>query len=100
MAILAIAAIYFLSERKARQNLDRTLAKWKESYSLTEEQVEKIRTLEKQYHGTSVFFNPSHTLQDETDHRIAISKQMSAEAAARFLSPNINNTHLHKNTKH
>jgi hypothetical protein len=67
--------------------LEMKLGRMRVEYSLTEAQLGEVREMEIAFHGRgNPFFRPSHTLEEQRAHEIAISKTMSPENAKRFLA--------------
>lgn len=93
VALVGMALIlHFGTGWKTRQSREEYLERLHVNYSLNETQLAAIRRIESEYHGPgSIFLRPSHAYKEETAHRIAISKQMPPDTAARFLSEQQNN---------
>ena len=72
---------------QAERSREAFLEKLQAEYSLTDSQLSAIREIEILYHGSgSLVTRPIHKLDEGIAHRTAISREMSSEAAGRFLS--------------
>ena len=64
-----MAVEYFFRTRNAARALEIQLGQWKQRYHLTEEQVNRLRRIEREYHGTgNLFRDASHTSAEERVH--------------------------------
>lgn len=71
---------------KHSQKIESTLARWRVTYHLDDDQVRKIRGMETQFHaGWNPFNHPAHTPAEIAGHHLAISRMMTSEDAALFL---------------
>lgn len=70
-----------------RKALDKQLAQWKPLYHLTDEQAERIRQIELDFHGNGNPFTSrvSGTPEEDEAHHLEISRVMKPKDAERFL---------------
>jgi len=75
------------SMRQQNLALTRTLQRWQTEYHLDVSQVESIRTIELDFHGSGSPFSssPTHTPEETRQHYVRISHVMKQEDATRFL---------------
>ena len=74
------------AKSKHSQKIESTLARWRVTYHLDDDQVRRIRSMETQFHaGWNPFNHPVHTPAETQEHHLAISRVMTSEDAAYFL---------------
>ena len=84
--LVLFGAVFFRSKSKHSQKIESTLARWRVTYHLDDDQVRKIRIMETQFHaGWNPFNHPVHTPAETEEHHLAISRVMASEDAANFL---------------
>lgn len=74
------------AKSKHSQKIESTLARWRVTYHLDDDQARKIRIMETQFHAGWIPFNhPVHTPAETDEHHRAISRAMTSEDAELFL---------------
>ncbi len=73
---------HFYWTGRAATALERRLEGWRARHHLTDEQVERVRRLEKEFHGSGNPFNPpAHTIEEERAHSEALREAMNLPSA-------------------
>lgn len=99
--VAAIFILNFLTGWGSQHKREQYLERLRVNYSLNERQLDAIRRIENEYHGSGgVLFRPSHTYEEDTAHRISISQQMPPDEAARFLTDQQNKTSSISHRRH
>lgn len=89
ICLLGILLFLLYVPFKARQALRERLESWRTEYHLSDEQIERIRQIEVEFHGSgSVFGRPIRSVEEARLHELAISGEMSPEQGSRFLDFN------------
>ena len=87
--LLAIPAfvLHFSSIHQQTTSISKTVTKWKTTYHITDEQAERIKQIELDFHGSGSPFSikPAHTRDEKHRHHEEISRLMSPEDGARFM---------------
>ncbi|MBV6498449.1 MAG: hypothetical protein CJBNEKGG_00671 [Prosthecobacter sp.] len=87
--LLAVPALvlHFSSIRQQRASISKTVEGWRSIYHLSDEQVESIKKIEIDFHGTgSPFsFRPVHKKEETHRHHQEIGGLMAPEDGARFI---------------
>ena len=87
--LLAIPALvlHFSSIRQQTASISKTVTKWKTTYHITDEQAERIKQIELDFHGNGSPFSikPSRTRDEKHRHHEEISRLMPPEDGARFM---------------
>jgi hypothetical protein len=88
MMIIALSLFIFEGRIAVTHQLNKRMVQWKATYHLSEEQVTRIRAIEESFHGSGYMYDINHGFSREELHRhhLEISKVMSTEDAAKFLS--------------
>lgn len=86
IAFIVAASVFHLATTfRHKLVLDQQMETWRVSYHLNNEQVERVRWEEEQFHGGgNPLLSPSHTLSDRTAHHREIASLMSAEDGISF----------------
>lgn len=68
-------------------SISRTVQKWKTTYHIDDEEIERIKQIELNYHGNGSPFSikPARTRDDKHRHHEEISRLMSPEDGAHFM---------------
>jgi len=87
--LLAIPALvlHFSSIHQRTTSISKTVVKWKTTYHINDEQAERIKQIELDFHGSGSPFSikPAHTRDEKHRHHEEISRLMSPEDGARFM---------------
>ena len=87
--LLAIPAfvLHFSSIHQQTTSISKTVTKWKTTYHITDEQAERIKQIELDFHGSGSPFSikPAHTRDEKHRHHEEISRLRSPEDGARFM---------------
>ncbi len=84
--LVLFGGAFFRAKSKHSQHIESTVARWRVTYHLDDDQVRQIRGLETQFHaGWNPFNHPVHTPAETYRHHLAISRVMAPEDAAYFL---------------
>ena len=87
--LLAIPAfvLHFSSIHQQTTSISKTVTKWKTTYHITDEQAERIKQIELDFHGNGSPFSikPSRTRDEKHRHHEEISRLMPPEDGARFM---------------
>lgn len=87
LGVAIIVFLHFQPEAHARHARQQYLRHLVDHYGIKEDQRKRIQEIEIRFHGSgSVFTRPSHGIGEEAEHRREISRQMTPEAASRFLT--------------
>ena len=71
---------------KTAQHLDDTIDRWRTDYHLSPEQAERVRAMERKFHGTgNPFTLPAHTPEEATVHHREVAAAMNPADGERFL---------------
>jgi hypothetical protein len=87
--LLAIPALvlHFSSIHQQTTSISKTVTKWKTTYHINDEQAERIKQIELDFHGNGSPFSikPARTRDEKDRHQVEISRLMSPEEGARFI---------------
>ncbi|MBL9184052.1 MAG: hypothetical protein JNN17_18055 [Verrucomicrobiaceae bacterium] len=87
--LLAVPAlvIHFSSLHQQHASVSKTVEGWKTVYHLDDEQAERIKQIELDFHGSGSPFSikPARTRDDKHRHHEEISRLMSPEDGAHFM---------------
>ena len=87
--LLAIPALvlHFSSIHQQTTSISKTVTKWKTTYHINDEQAERIKQIELDFHGNGSPFSikPARTREEKHRHHEEISRLMSPEDGARFM---------------
>ena len=87
--LLAVPALvlHFSSISQQTASIAKTVEGWKTTYHINDEQAERIKQIELDFHGNGSPFTikPSRTGEDKHRHHEEISRLMSPEDGARFM---------------
>lgn len=87
--LLAIPALvlHFSSIHQQTTSISKTVTKWKTTYHITDEQAERIKQIELDFHGNGSPFSikPARTRDEKHRHHEEISRMMSPENGAHFM---------------
>jgi hypothetical protein len=89
--IVAIFAIvlgcghYYATTQTAR-HLDQTINRWRTDFHLSPEQAERVRAIERKFHGSgNPFLTPAHTAEEVRVHHQEVAAAMNPADGERFL---------------
>lgn len=88
IGMFGLVAAFFHVFETVEQNArtERTLERWRRDYHLTDEQCQRIRKMERDFHGGGdPFVAPSRSTEETDTHHRAIAAMMSPEDTTRFL---------------
>ena len=89
IVLLAVPALvlHFSAIHQQTASVTRTVTKWKTTYHINDEQVERIKQIELDFHGNGSPFSikPARNKDEKHRHHEEISRLMSPEDGARFL---------------
>ena len=89
LLILVFPAVFLHihSINQQTASVSRTVAKWKTTYHINDEQAERIKQIELDFHGNGSPFNikPARSRDEKHRHHEEISRLMSPEDGARFM---------------
>lgn len=90
LLLLLVFPAVFLHIHSVNQqtaSVTRTVTKWKTTYHINDEQAERIKQIELDFHGNGSPFSikPAHTRDEKHRHHEEISRLMSPEDGARFM---------------
>lgn len=87
--LLAVPALilHFSSIHQQTSSISRTVQKWKSTYHINDEQAERIKQIELDFHGNGSPFSikPTRSKEEKHRHHEEISRLMSPEDGARFM---------------
>ena len=87
--LLAVPALilHFSSIHQQTSSISRTVQKWKSTYHINDEQAERIKQIELDFHGNGSPFSikPARTRDEKHHHHEEISRLMSPEDGAHFM---------------
>jgi hypothetical protein len=89
VALLAVALTFGIGAMKSEtaRHLDQTINRWRTDFHLTPEQAERVRSIERNFHGTgNPFTLPSHTAEEVRAHHREIASVMNPSDGERFLN--------------
>jgi hypothetical protein len=89
VGILAVVVTFGIGAMKSNtaQHLDQTINRWRAEFHLTPEQAERMRAIERNFHGTgNPFTLPSHTAEEVRAHHWEIASVMNPSDGERFLN--------------
>ena len=85
--ILAIVLTVGVGAMKAKtaQHLDQTINRWRTDFHLSPDQAERVRAIERKFHGSgNPFTRPARTPAETREHHREIAREMNPEDGARF----------------
>lgn len=78
--------LHFISTRQQRIGIDEQIDRWRRDYHLTQEQAQRIRSIELKFHGSGdPLTRPAHTPGETRDHHRAMTDAMNPEDGELFL---------------
>lgn len=78
---------YYYTTAQAARHLDQTIKRWRTDFHLSPEQAERIRAIERNFHGSgNPFTLPSHTVEEVRLHHGEIAAAMNPADGERFLN--------------
>ncbi len=87
--LLAVPALvlHFSSIHQQTSSISRTVQKWKSTYHINDEQAERIKQIELDFHGNGSPFSikPTRSKEEKHRHHEEISRLMSPEDGAHFM---------------
>ena len=87
-AVMLLTLTPFVDQTiKHRRLIDRRVERWRSEYHLTEEQFQKLRKIERDYHKSEgpISVSSSHTAAEDDAHAKDIASYMNPDDAKRFL---------------
>ena len=73
---------------KAAASLETRLSQWQRRHHLTDDQVNRLRTIEREYHGSgNPLLTPAHNLADESAHSLQLREVMKLDPKASAGAP-------------
>lgn len=89
IVLLGIIALplHIVSTAQQNASVSRTVAKWKTTYHISDEQAARIKEIELDFHGNGSPFSlrPIFSPEEKHRHHEEISRLMSPEDGARFM---------------
>jgi hypothetical protein len=88
VGVLAIVLTFGIGAMtsKTAQHLDQTISRWRIDFHLSPEQAERVRAIERKFHGSgNPFTLPSHTAEDVHAHHLEVAAAMNPADGERFL---------------
>lgn len=90
LLLLLVFPVVFLHIHSVNQqtaSISKTVTKWKTTYHINDEQAERIKQIELDFHGNGSPFNikPTRAREEKHRHHEEISRLMSPEDGARFM---------------
>lgn len=87
LLVLPAILLHIHSINQQTASISRTVQKWKTTYHINDEQVERIQQIELDYHGNGSPFSikPARTRDEKHRHHEEISRLMSPEDGAHFM---------------
>lgn len=88
VGVLALVLTFGIGAMKSKtaQHLDQTINRWRKDYHLTPEQAERVRSIERQFHGSgNPFTLPSHSAEEVRVHHDEVAAAMNPADGERFL---------------
>ena len=87
--LLAVPALilHFSSIHQQTSSISKTVQKWKSTYHINDEQAERIKQIELDFHGNGSPFSikPTRSKEEKHRHHEEISRLMSPEDGAHFM---------------
>jgi hypothetical protein len=87
--LLAVPALilHFSSIHQQTSSISKTVQKWKSTYHINDEQAERIKQIELDFHSTGSPFSikPTRSKEEKHRHHEEISRLMSPEDGAHFM---------------
>jgi hypothetical protein len=85
LLLLGLPLLFYVTEHlyfvwKTSAALEITLARWKQQYRLSDEQVVRLRAVEREYHGSgNPLFSHTHNSEQRAAHRKQIREILGAD---------------------
>lgn len=77
---------HFYTTTKTARHLDQTINRWRTDFHLNPEQAERVRAIERRFHGSgNPFTLPTHTPEEVRDHHLEVAAVMNPADGERFL---------------
>jgi hypothetical protein len=77
---------HFYTTTKTARHLDQTINRWRTDFHLSPEQAERVRTIERNFHGSgNPFLTPAHTAEEVRVHHQEVAAAMNPADGERFL---------------
>jgi len=85
--VLPAVFLHIHSINQQTASVSKTVAKWKTTYHISDEQAERIKQIELDFHGSGSPFSikPARTRDEKHRHHKEISRLMSPEDGAHFM---------------
>ncbi len=78
--------VHYYTTTKTTRQLDQTINRWRTSFHLSPEQAERVRSIERTFHGSgNPFTLPSHTAGEVRVHHQEVAAVMNPADGERFL---------------
>lgn len=85
--LIVAAMLYLYTTTQSARHLDQTINRWRKDYHLSPEQAERVRSIERSFHGSgNPFTLPSHTAEEVRVHHQEVAAAMSPADGERFLT--------------
>lgn len=77
---------HFYTTTKTARHLDQTINRWRTDFHLNPEQAERVRAIERKFHGSgNPFLTPAHTAEEVRIHHQEVAAAMNPADGERFL---------------
>jgi hypothetical protein len=88
LLVLPAVFLHIHSINQQTASISRTVVKWKTTYHINDEQAERIKQIELDFHGNGSPFSikPARSRDEKHRHHEEISRLMSPEDGAQFMS--------------
>lgn len=88
VGVLALVLTFGIGAMKSKtaQHLDQTINRWRTDFHLSHEQAERVRAIERRFHGSgNPFTLPTHTAEEVRVHHVEVAAVMNPADGERFL---------------